>query len=159
MNSWSFAALEIQQFPGKGGWHYVTVPIPITETSGPFGWLEVQCTIDDLELGKIKLMPSGKKSLFLPLKKSLRTKLKKELGATVNITVQLPYTTQDENFLEQSLQFSSALAHDRYLSLDKPEQIRLKKWIQSTTLESKQIEKIERLIQYLEKNLKLNDLK
>lgn len=152
--------LQIEQFPGKGGWHYALVPIDVAAPHSPFGWLEVQCKIDEIDLGTIKLMPMGNGRLFLPLKKSLRTSLKKQRGDQIEVWLQyFQAQSLSEKEIEESLHLSGSEIQSRFQKLAKTEQSRLKKWILSSKLESVQIDKINRLIACLDANEKTSLLK
>lgn len=150
----------IEQFPGKGGWHYAVVPIESLKTNSAFGWLEVNCIVDGLDLGLIKLMPMGNQKLFLPLKKALRKQLNKELGDPIAVHVYyIAPSPPSQNFLDESIKMASPEGYERYKTLSKTEQDRLINWILSTNFESKQIEKIAQLIAFLEEKRDTKKLK
>ena len=75
----------LEKFPGKGGWTYAAIPEIAQNKSNPFGWVSVSGFIDDVELKKYKLMPMGNGLLFLPVKASIRKKIKKEAGDNVRV--------------------------------------------------------------------------
>ena len=81
MVNWQLeVVLPIQRFEGKGAWTYVKVPWSPKKTTGPFGWITVSVQLDAVFLEKVKLLPFGDGTLFLPLSKALRRQLKKEAG-------------------------------------------------------------------------------
>ena len=75
----------LQRFCGKGGWTYALIPEIAQNAKNPFGWVVVKGRIDDYELNQVKLMPKGDGQLFLPVKASIRKKIKKQAGDTVFI--------------------------------------------------------------------------
>ncbi|ANQ52038.1 DUF1905 domain-containing protein [Flammeovirga sp. MY04] len=81
--------LTIQKFEGKGGWSYVDVPGITSDRNTHFGWVTVSGSIDGYPLEKVKLMPKGDGLLFLPIKKEIRKKIKKEQGDEVHIKLYL----------------------------------------------------------------------
>jgi hypothetical protein len=50
----------LEKFHGKGGWTYVSIKNNTLNKKGPFGWVRVRGTIDDYEIRKYHLMPTGK---------------------------------------------------------------------------------------------------
>lgn len=75
----------LEKFPGKGGWTYAVIPEIVQDKKAPFGWVTVCGSIDDYELKSYKLMPMGNGKLFLPLKATVRKKIKKEAGDYVKV--------------------------------------------------------------------------
>lgn len=73
------------KFQGKGGWTYAELPGVPMNKNNPFGWVRVSGKIDDFRLEKYKLMPMGNGRLFLPVKSTIRKKIKKEAGDYVDI--------------------------------------------------------------------------
>lgn len=83
------AIKKLQKFSGKGGWTYIDIPeIPMDKHS-PFGWVRVSGSIDNHPFERVKLMPKGDGSLFLPLNAKVRKAISKNAGdeAWVNLTV------------------------------------------------------------------------
>lgn len=102
----------------------------------------------------------GNGRLFLPLKKSLRTSLKKQRGDQIEVWLQyFQAQSLSEKEIEESLHLSGSEIQSRFQKLSKTEQSRLKKWILSSKLESVQIDKINRLIACLDANEKTSLLK
>ncbi|NND05313.1 MAG: DUF1905 domain-containing protein [Saprospiraceae bacterium] len=75
----------LEKFPGKGGWTYVSVPEIPPDPNAPFGWVSVSGQIDEILLEKIKLLPMGNGTLFLPVKAGLRKALNKKAGDQVSL--------------------------------------------------------------------------
>lgn len=79
----------LKKFPGKGGWTYTEIPEIKPSKHTPFGWVQVSGWIDDYKLDKIKLMPMGNGSLFLPVKAAIRKSIKKQEGDWVKVILEL----------------------------------------------------------------------
>ena len=75
----------LEKFPGKGGWTYAAIPELKPDPKAPFGWVQVNGLIDDISIEKVKLMPKGDGTLFLPVKKAWRKSLRKKYGDIVRI--------------------------------------------------------------------------
>jgi len=75
----------LEKFPGKGGWTYVSVPEIPPDPDAPFGWVLVSGQMDEIVLEKIKLMPMGNGTLFLPVNAKLRKALNKKAGDQVGL--------------------------------------------------------------------------
>lgn len=77
--------LILKKFEQKGGWTYAEISGISQDSSNPFGWVTVSGSIDGYLLEKIKLMPMGDRKLFLPVKASIRKRIKKEAGDIVDV--------------------------------------------------------------------------
>ncbi len=77
----------LEKFPGKGGWTYARIPEILQRKDTPFGWVRVKGSIDGVEISAYHLMPMGNGQLFLPVKASIRKKIKKEAGDWVHVTL------------------------------------------------------------------------
>lgn len=77
----------LEKFPGKGGWTYALIPEVKPDPHAWFGWVNVKGTIDDIDLPRCKLMPKGDGQLFLPVNATMRKKLKKQAGDSVQIVL------------------------------------------------------------------------
>jgi hypothetical protein len=72
--------IQLEKFPGKGGWTYARIPEVSQDRNTPFGWRKVRCFIDQVEIKQYHLMPRGNGQLFLPVNASIRKLIKKEAG-------------------------------------------------------------------------------
>ena len=93
---------QLQKFPGKGGWTYATTPEVLQSKEPPFGWVKVRGAIDGFDLEKYHLCPMGNGQLFLPVRKEIRKKIKKEAGNWVHIILyedRQPQEIPEEFFL------------------------------------------------------------
>lgn len=75
----------LEKFPGKGGWTYAEIPEVLQNNNNPFGWVTVKGFVDGYELKRYKLMPMGNGRLFLPVKATIRKKIKKEAREVIRI--------------------------------------------------------------------------
>ena len=73
----------LTKFDGKGGWTYISIPEIKPNKKNNFGWVIISGFVDDVEITRQKLMPTGKGILFLAKNAKLRKVLKKESGDTV----------------------------------------------------------------------------
>ncbi|KOS04930.1 hypothetical protein AM493_01925 [Flavobacterium akiainvivens] len=78
---------QLERFPGKGGWTYITLPEIKKEKDAAFGWVKVKGTIDGHEIKSYNLMPMGGGRLFFPVKAEIRKAIKKEEGDYVHVTL------------------------------------------------------------------------
>lgn len=88
---------EIWRYPGKGGWHFITVPRPLSlrikaEHGGlDQGWgsLPVKATIAS-SAWKTSLFPDTKSGCYLlPVKAAVRRKIDVKEGDTVDVVVEI----------------------------------------------------------------------
>ena len=76
--------VKLEKFEGKGGWTYARLP-EVKPGKSWFNWVKVKGCIDDYEIKAYNLMPIGNGQLFLPVKKEIRKKIKKEAGDEVSV--------------------------------------------------------------------------
>ncbi len=79
--------IRLEKIPGKGGWTYAALPADLPKSSRNFGMIRVRGIIDDFAFSQYNLMPMGDGRLFLPVKKEIRKKIRKEAGDTVTIVL------------------------------------------------------------------------
>jgi hypothetical protein len=77
----------LRKFPGKGGWTYAAIPEVLQDKHAPFGWVQVNGFIDDVEIRHFKMMPMGNGKLFLPVKAEIRKKIGKKAGDWVHVVL------------------------------------------------------------------------
>lgn len=92
---------KLEKFHGKGGWTYAQIPGVKVDRTTPFGWAKVKGSIDGYEFSNYHLMPMGNGNLFLPVKASIRKKIKKEEGDWVKIIL---YPDNDPLLIPAELQ-------------------------------------------------------
>lgn len=71
----------------KGGWTYAELPNVLEASGRPFGWVMADVVVDNVELNDSKLMPMKNGNLFLALNATLRKKIGKEAGDSVQIMI------------------------------------------------------------------------
>ncbi|MBK7443954.1 MAG: YdeI/OmpD-associated family protein [Chitinophagales bacterium] len=99
--------IQLEKYPGKGGWTYAIIPELPQVKRAHFGWVKVKGQIDDFVISNYKLMPLGNGKLFLPVKKEIRKKIGKEAGDWVHVILFL-----DDSPLEIPNELLECLADD-----------------------------------------------
>lgn len=79
--------IQLEKFPGKGGWTFARIPEIPQDKNNPFGWRKVKGFIENVEIKQYHLMPMGNGQLFLPVKAAIRKKIKKEEGDWIMVTL------------------------------------------------------------------------
>jgi hypothetical protein len=77
--------VQLQRFPGKGGWTYAPLPSVPFEKKNAFGWAKVNGFIDDYRLTNHSVMPMSNGMLFFAVRAEIRKAIKKQAGDTVHI--------------------------------------------------------------------------
>lgn len=84
---------RVAQFPGKGGWVYISVPTEYTNflktERKAWGMYPIRATIGDYSWSTKLMMKKGG-SFFIALKQEVRKKLKVEVGITITVSFSLP---------------------------------------------------------------------
>ena len=75
----------LEKFSGKGGWTFARVPKEKLPGKKFFGMFPVSGSVDNFEFEKKHLMPMGDGTVFLPISKDIRVKIKKEAGEEVRL--------------------------------------------------------------------------
>jgi len=78
---------QLERFPGKGGWTYISLPEIPKDKEAPFGLVKVRGTIDDYEISGCTLMPYANGNLLIPVKAEIRKAIGKEEGDYVHVTL------------------------------------------------------------------------
>lgn len=149
--------LVLERFHGKGGWTFVRIPEVIRNKKGPFGWVKVRGTIDDFEIRKYHLMPTGQGSLFLPVKAEIRKKIKKGEGDSVHVILY-----PDNEPLEMPEEMLTCLRDERsalnfFNSLSESERKFYIAWIYAAKKEETKVDRMAKTINRLMKGLKMYD--
>jgi hypothetical protein len=145
----------LQKFPGKGGWTYAAIPEVLQNKHNPFGWVKVNGTIDDFELNKYKLMPMGNGSLFLPVKAEIRKIIKKQAGDYVRVLLyadESPLKVPDE--IIECFKNEPKEVYENFQNLTEGEQKTYLDWINSAKTDETKADRIIRMMDRLQKNLK-----
>ena len=148
----------LKKFPGKGGWTYAEIPEVMQSKTNPFGWVSVRGFIDHYELKQYKLMPMGNGQLFLPVKKEIRKRIKKEVGDTVQITLYRDNssTVIPEDILE-CFRNESAELYETFLSFTDGEKKAYLDWIGDAKTDATKVKRIISMMERLKMNLKFYD--
>jgi len=138
-------------------WTYTEIPEILPDPKTPFGWRKVKGSIDDFEISKYHLMPSGKGTLFLSVKADIRKKIKKEAGDYVHIILY-----PDNEPLEVPEEFLLCLQDDAealqfFNSLKESEKHKYVKWIYSAKTDQTKVERIAKTLDKLCKHQKFAD--
>jgi hypothetical protein len=88
---------ELWLYPGKGGWHFVTMPADVADelrarAGGPrrgFGSVRVKVTLGSTTWETSAFPDSKSRSYLLPVKADARRRERVEDGDTVTITLEL----------------------------------------------------------------------
>ena len=148
----------LQKFPGKGGWTYAEIPEILQNKNNPFGWVTVKGWIDEHELKQYKLMPMGNGKLFLPVKAQVRKKIGKQAGDTVRVIlfaddskVEIPPEILD-CFADEA-----PVVFETFQSFTQGEQKAYLDWIYAAKTADTKANRILKMMQRLERNLKFYD--
>ena len=86
---------KLWQYQGKGGWHFVTLPIDLAQrlrrlTEGerrPFGSFQIEAKIGPTSWSTSLFADTKAKSFLLPVKHDVRKKAKIAAGDTVKVEI------------------------------------------------------------------------
>ena len=76
---------QLDKFPGKGGWVYVSIPQISSNRHTFFSWVKVNGFIDGYEIANFHLMPLPDGTLFFPVKAEICKKIGKKEGDWVHV--------------------------------------------------------------------------
>jgi hypothetical protein len=137
--------------------HVVISDFPLDIVKGKGGTVKVKGFIDSYELRQYNLLPMQGNSMLLPLKSSIRKKIKKEVGEYVHVTLYL-----DSSKLEIPEDIliclaDSHLAHDFFMTLTESNQKYYVDWILESKSVDTKVARIVKTIQRLEQGQKFYD--
>lgn len=146
--------IQLEKFPGKGGWTYARLPDVQQVKTNPFGWRRVSGFIDDFEIRQYHLMPMGNGQLFLPVKAPIRKKIKKEAGDWVKIVLY-----EDNGPTELPEEFVACLKDDadawnHFQRLSNQERKKYVDWIYAVKTEDLKVERMAEAINKIVKGEK-----
>lgn len=139
----------LEKFPGKGGWTYARVAKEKLPNRKFFGMLPVSGKVEGFEFDKKHLMPMGDGTVFLPISKDIRNRIKKEVGDEVRLILaaeSLPETIPEE-LKECLLDVPGKL--DLFFALSEEEQKQWVDTIYSSPNDDFKVRQILRLIDFL----------
>lgn len=139
---------QLEKFPGKGGWTYISLGSFKIEKKLPFGMIRVSGTIDNLVITNVHLMPMGMKNMLLPVKAEIRKKLGKKEGDWISVTLSI-----DDNPIEVPEEFIECLkdepiAYKKFVNLSESEK---KKYVDDITKAKTEDIKIDRMASIINK--------
>lgn len=149
--------LVLERFHGKGGWTFVQIRLVTRNKKGPFGRVKVRGSIDDYEIRKYHLMPTGHGSLILPVKADIRKKINKGEGDIVHVILY-----PDNEPLEVPEEMLACLRDEPtalkfFNSLSESERKYYTGWIYSAKKEETKVDRMARTINRLMKGLRMYD--
>lgn len=141
---------QLERFPGKGGWTYITLPEIKKDKDAAFGIVRVKGTIDGYEIKNYSLMPYGNGSLLIAVKAEIRKAIKKEEGDYVHVTL---YRDDSVYQVPEELvaRFEEAGVYKLFLQRKKWEQRMCAEWIFAAKRSETTEERILRTIFRLQK--------
>ncbi len=148
----------LKKSPAKGSWTYAEIPEVLQNKGNPFGWVQVKGSIDGFEIKQYKLMPMGNGKLFLPVKATIRKKIGKQAGDTVHVIL-----FPDESRFEVPEEITDCLLNEpkstysTFLAFTDGERKAYVDWIYSAKTETTRADRIVKMIQRLERKLRLRD--
>jgi hypothetical protein len=145
---------QLEKFPGKGGWTYIRVPEISPNKKNPFGWVTVSGHIDTVSLTQHKLLPFGDGSLFLPVKASIRKKINKEAGDTVQLSI---YIDESKTVIPEEIiacfRQEPKHCYQNFINLPQGQQKAFIDWIYEAKTTATQTKRIVSMLERLDKNL------
>jgi hypothetical protein len=148
---------KLEKFPGKGGWTFAQIPEIAKDKTSPFGWVKVKGSIDDHDFSSYHLMPMGNGKLFLPVKASIRKKIKKKEGDWVKVIL---YRDNDPIIVPGELQAcldDEPRADQFFRTLSESEKKFYIEWIYGSKTEETKTRRFVKTIERLVKGLKMYD--
>lgn len=143
--------LIIQYIPGNGAWTYQLIIPNTKEIKGKWGDLKVSGTIDGFPIENKNLGPVKNSDKKLALNSEIRSNIKKGAGDTVRVTLSIqnqPTKHGDEVIFEC---FNDAGVMTIFQKLNFAEQFDLLSGINQSATADLKVERIQKVIEYLEK--------
>lgn len=148
----------LQKFPGKGAWTYAEIPEIPQNSKNPFGWVQVKGAIDDYPLRQFKLMPMGNGRLFLPVRASIRKKIKKEAGDHVHLILDLDHSELEiPTEIMECFKNEPKSIYESFSSFSDGEKKAYLDWIYLAKTDATKVKRIAQMMERLQYNLKLRD--
>lgn len=140
------AKILLDKFPGKGGWTFAPLDTVEPSKNTPFGWIKVKGKIEDYSFSNYRIMPMGNGKLFLPVKASVRKKIKKEAGDIVHIELYKDEMTQDIPLELLDCFKDDPIAYNTFNKKTEGQQKALIEWIYDAKKEETKIERIAKMM-------------
>ena len=147
---------QLKKMGGKGGWTYTEIPQIPPDKHAYFNWVKVRGTIDGHEIKQYNLMPMGNGGgLFLPVKASIRKKIKKEAGDWIHVILYADNSTVEIPDEILVCLLDSPKAHTFFMSLTDNNKKYYIDWIYDAKRLETKVNRIAIMIERLEKGLKM----
>jgi hypothetical protein len=141
----------LKKFPGKGGWTYAEIPEIPPDEHAHFSWVRVKGSIDGVLLKGYHLMPSGKGTLFLPVKAATRKKIGKEAGDSVRVILYAdPVSEEIPQALAECLEDQPELKEKFYREFPEARRKEIYRNIHASRNEAEQLLRLSDLLNLLE---------
>lgn len=136
----------LDKCPEMSNWTFIEFPEIPQPPNTSFGMLKVKGSIDNYPFSKFSLMPSGKGTLFMPVKAEIRRKIRKEAGDTVHVVLY-----RDDESLTIPKEFLLCLetedgALEKFGTYSDGQKRAFVKWIYSAKTEQTRIDRIAKAI-------------
>jgi len=156
---WLFkGALTLDKFEGKGGWTYALLPDLDVKEKGPFGWVVVSGSVDELKFKAFKLMPFGNGSLMFTVNAKMRKQLKKSAGDEIDLCLYLDESiTELTEELKECFAVMPKICFINYMKLTDSNQKAYLDWVYQAKISTTKDQRIAQMMQRLEEGLKLHD--
>jgi Bacteriocin-protection, YdeI or OmpD-Associated/Domain of unknown function (DUF1905) len=145
---------KLEKFHGKGGWTYAPITEITLNKNSHSGWVKVKGFIDDHEFRNYNLMPVGNGQFLLPVKASIRKKIKKQEGDWVKVVL---FPDNDPLPVPQELKEclrDEPKAEKVFNSFSDSEKKYYIEWIYSSKKEETKIRRLVKTIERLMQGLK-----
>ena len=150
---------EIERFEAMGektGWSYIFIPASLASVLNPGckTSFRVKGTLDRLAVNGMAVMPMGGGDFIMALKAELRRKLGKEVGAGLQIELEVDSTFKIEMplELEMSLQ-DDHRCMENFLKLPKSHQNYFINWLNTAKTDATRIKRLEMIYKAMEDNM------
>ncbi|WP_374165904.1 YdeI/OmpD-associated family protein [Arcticibacter sp. MXS-1] len=149
------AKIQLEKFPGKGGWTFIRIPELNKQGRRRLGMLKASGQIDTFDLGEVNLMPMGTGRLFLPVNAKMRKAIGKQEGDWVDVTLYVagepdPSPITEEEFL-LCLQ-DAPEAYEKYRQQSPEQRSTCFQWVLESKDPNQQAERVAELINRLLQN-------
>lgn len=147
---------QLEKFPGKGGWTYITINEIKVVKRKYFGGLKVRGYIDDYALIDHNLFPMGKGVLMMAVKAEIRKKIGKQEGDWVTLILynDEPADNTNEEFL--ACLKDDPGAEKTFNKATKTQQKEIIDWISASKNEEMKVDRIAKTLDMLAQGRFLN---
>ncbi len=135
--------LQLEKYPGKGGWVYVLLENLPKLPKAKGNWMKVSGSIDGYDFVDVSLWPMPNGKVFMPVKAAIRKVIGKEEGDMVHVVLQGPeqHVAIVENDFLQALA-DDPLAKGYFEKLSLSQQKTISSYIFEPTEPEQQLERL-----------------